>query len=160
MLKAPAERHNWKHFQKNAAKANAALVAMTEAVSNSGLEHDLIELIKIRASQINGCAFCVQMHTSDARKMNASQDKLTLLPVWREAQIFSERERAALAWTENLTLIANHHGVSDEVYNDALTVFSDAELAHLTAAVIMINAWNRIAIPYRFTPQVATAQAA
>jgi len=160
MLQAPTERHPWKHFQKHAAKENAALVAMTDAVENSGLERDLIELVKIRASQVNGCAFCIQMHTADARKMNIPDEKITLLPAWREAPVYSDRERAALAWTEAVTLIANHHGVSDEVYNDALTVFSETELAHLNAAVIMINAWNRIAISYRFTPQVATAKAA
>jgi AhpD family alkylhydroperoxidase len=160
MLKAPEQRQNWKHFQKHAAKENAALVAMSDAVAHSGLEPELIEFMKIRASQINGCAFCIQMHTADARKLNISDEKLTLLPAWREAPVYSERERAALAWTESVTLIANHHGVADEVYNDALSVFSEAELAHLTAAVIMINAWNRIAISYRFTPQVAVAKAA
>ncbi len=120
----------------------------------------MIDLVKIRASQINGCAFCIQMHTAEARKTNVAEEKLTLLPAWREAPVYSDRERAALAWTEAVTLIANSHGVPDEVYSDALSVFSETELAHLNAAVIMINAWNRIAIPYRFTPQVATAQAA
>ena len=93
MLQAPAERHNWKHFQKNAAKANAALVAMTEAVANSGLEHDLIELLKIRASQINGCAFCIQMHTADARKMKRRKADAAA-GVARSADLFSASANA------------------------------------------------------------------
>lgn len=160
MLKAPQARASHAHFQKNAKRENAALIAMSEAVEQSGLEHELLELVKIRSSQINGCAFCLQMHTSDARKINVSEEKLSLLTAWREAPVYSERERAALAWTESLTLIANHHGVADDIYNAALSVFSETELAHLTAAVIMINAWNRIAIAYRFTPMVAAAKAA
>jgi AhpD family alkylhydroperoxidase len=160
MLKAPEQRQPWKNFQKHAAKENAALIAMGDAVAHSGLEPELIEFVKIRASQINGCAFCLQMHTADARKLKISEEKLALLVAWRETPVYSERERAALAWTESLTLVASHHGVPDDVYNDAMSAFSEAELAHLTAAVIMINAWNRIAISYRFTPQVPTAQAA
>ena len=143
-----------------APKAMRALAALDTYVGQSGIEPSLIELVKTRASQINGCAYCLHMHTRDARAKGESEERLYVLAAWRESPLYTERERAALAWTENLTLIANHHGVSDEVYNEALSVFSETELAHLTAAVIMINGWNRIAISYRFTPQTATAQAA
>lgn len=147
-------------YKTQAAGVYKAMGGLEHYLHTCGLEEGLIHLIKLRASQINGCAFCIQMHTADARKLNISEEKLSLLSAWREAPVYSERERAALAWTESVTLIANHHGVPDEVYNDALSVFSEAELAHLTAAVIMINAWNCIAISYRFTPQVAPAKAA
>ena len=160
MLKAPAPRMNYAHLNKHAGKEVGALVAMGEAVANSGLEKELLELVKIRASQINGCSFCLQMHTSDARKIAMSEERLTLTAAWREAPVYSERERAALALTESVTLIAAHHGVSDETYNEAASVFSEAELAHLMAAIVNINAWNRLAITYRFTPQVAVAKAA
>jgi alkylhydroperoxidase family enzyme len=103
------------------------------------------------------------MHSTDARKMGVSEEKLQLLAAWREAPVYSARERAAIAWTESLTLVAeSEHGVPDEVYHDATSVFSDEELAHLTGQVVVINAWNRIAIACRFMPAVkaASAQAA
>jgi AhpD family alkylhydroperoxidase len=160
MLKAPDARQPWKTFAKHAAKENAGLAAMGEAASASTLEHELRELVKIRASQLNGCAFCLNMHMTDARKINMPEEKITLLPAWREAPVYSERERAALAMTESITLIANHHGVEDDVYEDATRVFNEAEVAQLIAAIANINAWNRIAITYRFAPQIATAKAA
>jgi len=159
MLKAPAPRMNYAHLNKHAGKEVGALLAMSEAIANSGLEKELQELVKIRASQINGCSFCLQMHTSDARKIGVSEERLSLIAGWHEAPIYSERERAALALTENITLIAGH-GVADETYNEAASVFSEAELAHLISAIVNINAWNRYAITYRFTPQVAAAKAA
>jgi len=160
MLKAPAPRMNYAHLNKHAGKEIGALLAMGEAVANCGLEKELLEFVKIRASQINGCAFCLQMHTTDARKIGMSEERLTLTATWREAPFYSERERAALALTESVTLIADHHGVPDEIYNEAASVFTEAELAHLISAIVNINAWNRISITYRFTPQVTVAKAA
>jgi len=136
-----------------------SLRALGEAPVSAGVEKTLLELVKLRASQLNGCAFCLNMHSVDARKLGERQERLDLLAAWREAPVYSTRERAALAWTESLTLVASHHGVPDEVYDDAVSVFSDAELAHLTSAVLLINSWNRLAIAYRFTPQVAAASA-
>jgi AhpD family alkylhydroperoxidase len=159
MLKAPAPRMNYAHLNKHAGKEVAALLAMSEAIANSGLEKELLELVKIRSSQINGCSFCLQMHSSDARKIGMSEERITLTGAWHEAPVYSERERAALALTEAVTLIAGH-GVSDETYSAAASVFSEAELAHLISAIVNINAWNRIAITYRFTPQVTVAKAA
>jgi AhpD family alkylhydroperoxidase len=162
MIDVPKPRQQWQHLGKLAPQETAALISIGQAVEKSGLERELIELVKLRASQINGCAFCLQMHATDARKIGMSEEKLQLLATWREAPVYSARERAALAWTESLTLIAQSHGVSDEIYADVTSVFSDAELAHLTAQVVLINAWNRIAIAYRFPPQTkaASAQAA
>jgi AhpD family alkylhydroperoxidase len=163
MLDAPQPRQQWQNFRKLAPQEVAALVSAGQAVEKSGLEPELLELVKLRSSQLNGCAFCLQMHATDARKMGMSEEKLQLLAAWHEAPVYSARERAALAWTESLTLIAeSEHGVADEVYQDAISVFSDEELAHLTGQVVVINAWNRIAIAYRFAPQVkaASAQAA
>jgi AhpD family alkylhydroperoxidase len=138
----------------------AALQSLGQAVAKSGLEPEILELVKLRSSQLNGCAFCLQMHATDARKMHMSEEKLQLLAAWREAPVYSARERAAIAWTESLTLVAqDRHGVPDDVYEAASSVFSEAELAHLTSAVVLINAWNRFAIAYRFTPQVAAANA-
>jgi AhpD family alkylhydroperoxidase len=130
-----------------------ALRGLSEAVKKSGLEISLIELVKIRASQINGCAFCLAMHTHEARALGESDERMHLLGAWREAPVFSPRERAALAWTEALTRIADGP-VSDEIYREARAQLSDAELANLTTAIVTINAWNRIAIAYRFMPDV------
>ena len=116
----------------------------------------MLELIKLRASQINGCAFCVQHHILQAERLGVSVDKLNLVVVWREAPQFSPRERAALAWTEALTLLTG--GVSDEVYDQARTEFSDKELTYLTSAVASINVWNRFGVAYRWTPPARQAQ--
>jgi len=118
--------------------------------SKSGLDKQLLELVKLRASQINGCAFCVQFHILQGESLGIPTDKLNLVVVWREAPQFSRRERAALAWTEALTQLG--HGVSDEVYAEATTEFSEKELAYLTSAVGVINAWNRYGVAYRWTP--------
>jgi AhpD family alkylhydroperoxidase len=163
MLDVPKTRQSWENFRKLAPQEVAALVSIGQVLAKSGLEHELLELVKLRSSQLNGCAFCLQMHSTDARKMGVSEEKLQLLAAWREAPVYSARERAAIAWTESLTLVAeSEHGVPDEVYHDATSVFSDEELAHLTGQVVVINAWNRIAIAYRFMPAVkaASAQAA
>ena len=130
------------------------LRALGEAPIKSGLEVSLIELVKIRASQINGCAFCVNMHSSDARKHGERQERLDLVPVWREAPCFSARERAALAWTEALTLIAETHA-PDDVYEEVRQHFNEAELVNLTTLIGTINVWNRIAIGFRMQHPVA-----
>ncbi|MBV8165889.1 MAG: carboxymuconolactone decarboxylase family protein [Alphaproteobacteria bacterium] len=136
-----------------------ALIAITKAAATSGLEASLIELVKIRASQINGCAFCLHMHATDARKQGEAEMRLHLLSAWREAPLYSARERAALAWTEALTLIADTHA-PDDVYELVRREFSELEVAALTSAIVAINGWNRIAIAYRFVPAVQHAEAA
>ena len=126
----------------------AALLGVEKYVSESGLEHSLLHLIKTRASQMNGCAYCLHMHTSDARAGGESEARLYLLAAWRESNMYTARERAALAWTEAVTAIADGH-VSDAVYDEARAQFSEKELADLTIAVAMINAWNRLAVAAR-----------
>jgi AhpD family alkylhydroperoxidase len=136
-----------------------ALGALEESVQASGLEKSLIELVKTRASQINGCAFCINMHTQDARKNGETEQRLYLLDAWRETTAYTDRERAALAWTEALTLIAQSHA-PDEVYNELRAQFSEAETVNLTMLIATINSWNRIAIGFRFIPPVKAAVAA
>jgi AhpD family alkylhydroperoxidase len=116
----------------------------------------LIELVKLRASQINGCAFCVQFHILQGESLGISADKLNLVVVWHEAPLFSIRERAALAWTEALTLVTG--GVSDEVYAQASAEFSKRELAYLSSAIASINVWNRLGVAYRWTPPARSAR--
>lgn len=139
------------------AKASpAAYKAMSELqgyVEKSGLEQSLLELVKMRASQINGCAYCLKMHSRDARKAGESEERLYLLDAWREAPLYSDRERAALAWTEALTLVTQGH-VPDAVFAEARAQFSEEELMNLTLAVVAINGWNRIAIAFRSVPEV------
>lgn len=146
-------RIDWVNFKEIAPAANAAIMALGKAIEESGLDKTLLELIKIRASQINGCAFCAQLHLNVARKLDIQQEKLDLVVVWRDAGIFSDRERAALAWTEILTDVARR-GVSDETYAALLEQFSETELAYLTTAVGHINIWNRIAVAFRFSPPI------
>ena len=124
------------------------LLALSEYVNHCGLEPALLELVKTRASQINGCAFCVHMHTRDARARGESEERLYLLSAWRESPLYTERERAALAWTEALTLVAETHA-PDDVYDEARRHFSEAELVKLSVAIGLINTWNRIAIGFR-----------
>jgi AhpD family alkylhydroperoxidase len=113
-----------------------------------GLEFKLMELVKTRASQINGCAHCLDMHTKEARAAGESEQRLYLLPAWREAPFYSERERAALAWTEAVTRIADGP-IEDALYEEVRRHFSDKEIVDLTLAIIAINGWNRLAIPFR-----------
>jgi len=149
----PKNRIGWNEFQKLAPEAYAALGALSKAVSTSGLEHDLLELIKLRASQINGCAYCTQYHLNAARKLSVPAEKLDLLVVWRDAGVFSAREKAAFAWTEDLTNVAGHH-ISDDDYAAVHAHFPSAQLAALTTAIGLINTWNRIAGPLQFTPPI------
>ena len=125
-----------------------AMLHLGRAISNSGLESSLLELVKTRASQMNGCAYCIDMHTKDARAAGESEQRLYALPAWRETPFFSARERAALAWTEALTNIQQGHA-SDEVYAEVRSQFDEKELVRLTLAITQINAWNRIAIAFR-----------
>jgi len=126
-------------------KGVAALVRLEEAVRESPLEPALLELVRVRASQINGCAYCLAMHTRDARARGEHQVRLDTVAAWRETPFFTERERAALAWCESLTDLA-HAGVSDEDYARVEAVFSALEVVALTCAVVAINSWNRLAV--------------
>jgi AhpD family alkylhydroperoxidase len=136
-----------------------AMASLEKYVEASGLEQKLLDLVKIRASQINGCAYCIVMHTNDARKHGESDEWMHLLNAWDEAPIYSARERAALAWTEAVTKISDGH-VPDQVYDQARHQFSEKELVDLTAAVIAINAWNRAAIAFRATPPLKSVKLA
>lgn len=127
-----------------------SLVGLGDAAA-SELEHSLIHLVKLRASQINGCAFCQHMHANEARKDGEEQHRLDVLPAWHEVEIFSARECAALAWTEKLTRIADQ-GVSDASYTQIAEHFSEKEIVNLTAVIVAINAWNRIAVGLHFAP--------
>jgi AhpD family alkylhydroperoxidase len=145
-------RSEYENFKALAPNAYDAVFALTQAAAKAGLDKQLLELIKLRASQINGCAFCVQHHILQSENLGISADKLNLVMVWRETPQFSARERAALAWTEALTLLT--HGVSDEVYAQVSAEFSQQELAYLTSAIASINVWNRLGVAYRWTPPV------
>ena len=128
------------------------LLALSEYVKNCGLEPNLIELVLMRVSQLNGCAYCLDMHSKDARAAGETEQRLYVLQAWREAPFYSARERAALAWCEAVTRLDPIHGVPDEVYQEARAQFSAEELIDLNMAVIVINGWNRIAIPSRAEP--------
>jgi AhpD family alkylhydroperoxidase len=135
-----------------------AMMALEAQVGGGGLEPALIELVKIRASQINGCAFCLHMHTRDARGRGESEERIYLLDAWRESPLFTARERAALAWTEAVTVVSRTH-VPDPVYEQARAEFSEEELVRLTLLVTTINAWNRFAISFRSVHPVKAAAA-
>ena len=135
-----------------------AAAALQTYVDQSGLDAKLRELIKIRASQINGCAFCLAMHTRDARKIGETDERMHLLAAWREAPVYSARERAALAWVEAITLVTQGH-VPDEAFEAVRKQFSEKEIVDLTAAAVAINIWNRLAIAFRVPPQVDSKRA-
>ena len=136
-----------------------ALVAVEDQIKASGLEKSLIELVKTRASQINGCAYCIYMHTTDARKQGETEQRLYLLDAWRESPLYTDRERAALAWTEALTLISETHA-PDTDYEAMRAHFSETEAVNLTVLIGAINAWNRVAIGFRAVHPAATKAAA
>jgi AhpD family alkylhydroperoxidase len=146
-------RIDWKSFQEFVPEFATGMAAITRALRNSTLEPELRELVKIRASQLNGCAFCVQFHLNDARKLSIPAEKLDLLAAWREAGIYSPRELAALEWTEQVTLLAQQH-ISGAAYELLSAHFDERERTLLTVAISQINAWNRIAAPLRFTPPI------
>ncbi len=142
---APALMQSWLDFGKG--------------VLQSGLEDSLMELVKVRASQINGCAFCLHMHTASARKQGETEERLYLLDAWRESPLYSERERAALEWTEALTLVSQTR-VPDNVYQALQTQFTEEEQVKLTLLIVAINGWNRLQIGFRAAHPVEDRRAA
>jgi AhpD family alkylhydroperoxidase len=142
---APAAMQAWFDFGK--------------AVLQCGLEESLMELVKIRASQINGCAFCLHMHTAAARKQGETEERLYLLDAWRESPLYSERERAALAWTEALTLVAETRA-PDDAYRTLQAQFTEEEQVKLTVLIVAINGWNRIQVGFRAVHPVGEQRAA
>ena len=135
-------------YKKVAPEAYKAMLGIETYVRASGLEHSLLELLKTRVSQINGCAHCLDMHTKEARAAGETEQRLHLLPAWREAPCYSDRERAALAWAEAVTQISAN-GVPDELYAGVRRHFDEKALVDLTLAIIGINGWNRLAVPFR-----------
>jgi AhpD family alkylhydroperoxidase len=154
MSHARSERQDFKVLVP---EVDDIVLALSQAAARAGLDKQLLELIKLRASQINGCAFCVQFHILQGERLGIAADKLNLVVVWREVALFSARERAALAWTEALTRLTE--GVSDEVYAEASAEFSEKELAYLSSAIASINVWNRLGVAYRWTPPARHAAA-
>jgi AhpD family alkylhydroperoxidase len=145
------------NYAKAAPDLLQAMYALEKAVASAGLEHSLLELVKTRASQINGCAFCIDMHTKDARKAGETEARLYLLNAWREApHHYTERERAALAWTDSLTLVATTHAPQAD-YDALAPHFTDAEKVNLTMAITTINAWNRLSIGFGSIPPAPRA---
>jgi AhpD family alkylhydroperoxidase len=142
---APAPMQSWFAFGKGILKC--------------GLEDSLMELVKIRASQINGCAMCLHMHTAEARKKGETEERLYLLDAWRESPLYSDRERAALGWTEALTLVAESHA-PDDVYRELRGHFTDEEQVTLTLLIVAINGWNRLMVGFRAVHPVAQPQVA
>lgn len=138
-------------FYKASPDAIKAMVGLEQRIAKSELEKPLVELVRLRASQINGCAYCVDTHATDARKAGEDDRRLASLCVWRESPFFSERERAALAWTEALTLISQSHA-PDDLWEAVRPHFTDIELTDLTLLITAINGWNRFAIAFRKLP--------
>jgi AhpD family alkylhydroperoxidase len=138
-------------YPRVAPKAYHALSELSKYVSNCGLEESLLNLVNLRASQINGCAFCLDMHWKDARVAGETEQRLYGLNAWRETSYYTERERAALSLTEAVTRIADSH-VPDELYDDVKSHFSEEELVNLTLAITTINSWNRLVLTFRTEP--------
>jgi AhpD family alkylhydroperoxidase len=136
-----------------------AMIDFSNRATNSSIEHSLQELVKIRASQINGCAFCLHMHTRDARAAGETEDRLYLLNAWRESPLYNERERAALAWTEALTLLSQT-GAPDDAYEALRASFTEEEIVELTLLIVVINGWNRFAVSFRGVHPVKAKDAA
>ncbi|MDJ0037088.1 AhpD family alkylhydroperoxidase [Pantoea allii] len=147
-------RSDWSTFERAAPEVVAALSMLGKAVDNAGLDKSLTELVKIRASQLNGCAFCLQFHLNIARKTGLAAAKIDLVATWRDAGIYTEREAAALAWTEALTLMSQQP-VPDALYDNVSSLFTPQEVIFLTSAIGAINAWNRIAGALQFAPPLA-----
>ena len=138
-------------YTKTSPEAFKAMVQLEGAVRRSGIDPTLLELVKIRASQLNGCAYCIDMHTKDARARGETEQRIYALSAWRETPFFSDKERAALAWTEAITNIQQGHA-HDAVYDELSSNFTEEERVNLTLAIITINGWNRIAIGFRTVP--------
>lgn len=139
------------NYDQVAPEALKGMLALEKYVANSGLEKSLYELVKTRASQINGCAYCIDMHTKDARVAGETEQRLYALSAWRETPFFTERERAALEWTEAMTLISEND-ISDALYDSVAEHFSEKEHVALSMAIVTINGWNRLAIGFRKEP--------
>jgi AhpD family alkylhydroperoxidase len=146
-------------YYQVAPDAIKALTGVENYIAHSGLEKSLIELVKMRASQINGCAYCLWMHSSDARKAGETEQRLYLLDAWEESRLYTERERAALAWTEAVTRVSETHAPR-EVYDALRPHFTDKEIVDLTVLIGMINLWNRVAIGFRAQHPLPKADAA
>jgi len=138
-------------YRKYAPQVMNTMLELEKYLSSCGLEHGLIHLLKMRASQINGCAYCIDMHSIDARALGETEQRLYALDAWREAPFFTDRERAALAWTEAITLVSQTH-VPDDVFEEVKKFFSEKEVMDLTILATVINMWNRIAISMRAVP--------
>ena len=139
------------NYAKIAPDALKGMLELESYVAASGLERSLYELVKTRASQINGCAYCLDMHTKDARKAGETEQRLYALSAWRETPFYTERERAGLEWTESLTLISEND-VPDSLYDSVSEHFNEKEMVALTMAIVAINGWNRLAISFRTVP--------
>ena len=139
------------NFKRLVPAAYRAMLALESYVHETGLESSLLELVKMRASQINGCAYCLDMHSKDARAAGETEQRLFVLNAWREAPLYTDRERAALAWTEAVTLVNESH-VPEDVYQQARAHFSEEELVNLTMAIVAINGWNRLEVSFRGIP--------
>lgn len=139
------------NYSKTASEGVENLRKLEAYIRSTDLEPELVELVKLRASQMNGCAYCIDMHAKDARSHGESEQRLYGVSAWRESPFYSERERAALAWVESVTIISEDQ-VPDEVYHQVKEHFTDKELVDLTLAVIAINSWNRLAISFRTPP--------
>ncbi|WP_271408538.1 carboxymuconolactone decarboxylase family protein [Pseudomonas sp. Q1-7] len=140
------------NYYQAAPQAMKAMLGLEKAAAESVLPRSLRELVRIRASQINGCAYCVDMHTTDAAKEGESLRRLMAVSTWKETPFFDERERAALLWTETLTLVAARHA-PDEIYEQVAAVFTEQELAELTFVIAAINAWNRFGVGFAMQPE-------
>jgi AhpD family alkylhydroperoxidase len=138
-------------FTQVSPEVSKAMLALEKHVRQSGLEHSLLHLVKMRASQINGCAYCLDMHSKDARADGETEQRLYLLEAWRESPLYTDRERAALAWTEAVTLINQTHA-PDDVFEEVHEQFDEKELVDLTLAIVAINGWNRLCIGFRVVP--------
>jgi AhpD family alkylhydroperoxidase len=151
-------------YRKVAPGVRDAMHGLSKYLHSCGLEESLLNLINIRASQINGCAWCLDMHSKDALAAGETEQRLYMLSAWRESPFYTDRERAALAWTEAVSLVADNE-VSDDVYEEALKYFSEKELVDLTLAIVAINGWNRLNVSFRTVPgdyqppQYATSKA-
>lgn len=150
------------NFKRLVPAAYRAMLGLESYVHETGLEPSLLELVKMRASQINGCAYCLDMHSKDARAAGETEQRLYLLNAWQEAPFYTERERAALAWTEAVTLVNQSH-VPEDVYQQTRAHFSEKELVDLTIAIVAINAWNRLEVSFRgvagrYTPKALQSQ--
>lgn len=139
------------NFQNVNPGAMQAMYGLEKYLASCSVEQTLLHLIKMRVSQINGCAYCLDMHSKDLRAIGETEQRIYLLEAWREAPFYTERERAALAWAESVTLVSQTH-VPDDVFAEASRHFSESELADLTLAVVAINGWNRLSISFRTTP--------